>query len=349
LVAGGLDYLRDCCRCRVQCLKSFDLLVEMSVQFTELADQPSQRKRFRDGFDEANDCIACDTFTFQLQLLNDSTTSERRLPFRKRFKSFQSKLLPGLGMSSSCGLSSANVISSLKNYGRFFPHDSDSGVDQMPCLISDQIMPTMKSSYNTYVPQQISKKIDCSRRASQNAPSHFNIISLIEHAMGPNDAVLFRMHMKLLRAACVANPDETELFTAYPAKPPKFIDPMFCDAILTGRYIVKTPVWAVQYCLSKIQGMGKTYSIEASNAMDLASSADGAFLICGFINPDCVYVNDAEVKANCPHDPTYNIQSMNSRKKRMPSVVLYFPSTGSYYSPLFVSDTSRLRSKGMWL
>ena len=95
-------------------------MVKMSVQFTELADQPSQRKRFRDGFEEANDCIACNTFSFQLQLLNDFMTSERRLPFQKCFKSFQSKLSPGLGMRSPCGLSSANVVSSLKRYGRFF-------------------------------------------------------------------------------------------------------------------------------------------------------------------------------------------------------------------------------------
>jgi len=41
---------------------------------------------------------------------------------------------------------------------------------------------------------------------------------------------------------------------------------------------------------------------------------------------------------------------MISCKKRMPSaVVLYFPSTGLYYSPWFVSDTSCLWSKGMWL
>jgi len=94
--------------------------------------------------------------------------------------------------------------------------------------------------------------------------------------MEQNDAVLFHMHMKLLRAACAGYPDIHELFTAYPAKPLPFIDPMFFNA-LTGCYIVKTTVWAIQYCLSKVQGMGKTYSIEASNAMDLASSADGAF------------------------------------------------------------------------
>jgi len=33
----------------------------------------------------------------------------------------------------------------------------------------------------------------------------------------------------------------------------------------------------------------------------------------------------------------------------MPTVVLYIPSTGTYYSPRFVSDTSHLRAKGLWL
>jgi len=79
--------------------------------------------------------------------------------------------------------------------------------------------------------------------------------------------------------------------------------------------------------------MGKTYSIKASNAMELTSSADGAFIICGLINPACVHQDDLEVKADCPHDPTYGISLINSCKKQMPSVVLYFPSTGLYYSP----------------
>ena len=43
------------------------------------------------------------------------------------------------------------------------------------------------------------------------------------------------------------------------------------------------------------------------------------------------------------------MKSRNSRRNRIPSVALYFPSTGTYYSPRFVSDTSRLRSKGLWL
>jgi len=45
----------------------------------------------------------------------------------------------------------------------------------------------------------------------------------------------------------------------------------------------------------------------------------------------------------------YNIFGPNLQKNKMQSVVLYFPSTGTYYSPRFVADTSRLQSKGMFV
>jgi len=34
---------------------------------------------------------------------------------------------------------------------------------------------------------------------------------------------------------------------------------------------------------------------------------------------------------------------------KIPSVVLFIPSTGSVYSPRFLSDTTRLQAKGLWL
>jgi len=44
--------------------------------------QPAHpEKRFRDGVDEADDCVFCDTSSFQLQSLNDFMKSERSLPF----------------------------------------------------------------------------------------------------------------------------------------------------------------------------------------------------------------------------------------------------------------------------
>jgi len=111
--------------------------------------------------------------------------------FESIFRSFELKSSPGLGMTSPCGLSSATVVTSLKRYGRGSFHESDTGVVQLSCLPLDQILPTIKSSYNTYTPQQISKKkIDCARHASQNATSHFNVISLIKHVMKPSIAVL---------------------------------------------------------------------------------------------------------------------------------------------------------------
>jgi len=83
--------------------------------------------------------------------------------------------------------------------------------------------------------------------------------------------------------------------------------------------------------------------------MELTSSTDSVFIICGLINPTCVYQDDVDLKVDIPHDPIYEMLSINSCQKQMPSVVLYFPSTGLYYLPWFVTNTGCLWPKGMWL
>jgi len=39
----------------------------------------------------------------------------------------------------------------------------------------------------------------------------------------------------------------------------------------------------------------------------------------------------------------------NRCKNQISTVVLYFPSIGTYYLPQFVADTNQLWSKGLWL
>jgi len=152
----------------------------------------------------------------------------------------------------------------------------------------------------------------------------------------------------MLRTTCALCKDVDLDGKAFPVEPPDFVDSLLCSN-LRGRYIIKTPLWAIQHCLLKLCGSAKSYSIHISSYTELSSAADGAFIICGLLNPECM--KDIHAKANAvhPHDPEYDILSPTYRATKLTSVVLYFPSTGTYYSPLFLSNMSRLWAKGLWL
>jgi len=77
----------------------------------------------------------------------------------------------------------------------------------------------------------------------------------------------------------------------------------------------------------------KRYVIELSNEQELSMAAGGAFIICGFINPQCSMKSSCNPKVEHPNDPSYDIISPNSQHNSMSTVVLYIPSTGTYYSP----------------
>jgi len=60
----------------------------------------------------------------------------------------------------------------------------------------------VKHSYHTYIPQAISQKVDCYCCPCQNSPSHSHVITLIEHALDNNDALLFWSCMNILKHTC---------------------------------------------------------------------------------------------------------------------------------------------------
>jgi len=217
------------------------------------------------------------------------------------------------------------------------------------CHILGGYLPVIKSSYNTYVPHHTSGVIDCKRHVSKIIPSHSHVTALIEHALEPSHAVMFRLHMKMLKTTCALCEDLDLDGKAFPDEPPDFVDSLQCST-LRGRFIIKTPVWEIQHCLSKLHGAAKMYSVhDVSSCTELSSAADGAFLICGLLNLECI--KDLHVQSNAlhPHDPFYDILSLTYCATKLTSVVLYFPSTGTYYSPLFLSNTSCLQAKGLWL
>jgi len=113
------------------------------------------------------------------------------------------------------------------------------------------------------------------------------VINLIEHALEGKDALMFHMHMKLLKATCALLPNNNLQRLAYPEEPPKEINTLMCET-LSGQMIVKTPLWAVQHCLSHVSDMGKSYCIHTCEISKLSTAADGVFIICGHINPNCV-------------------------------------------------------------
>jgi len=99
-------------------------------------------------------------------------------------------------------------------------HKLDCGVAHKACLLSGYTLPVIKSSYNTYT--------HC---ASQNAPNHSHITALIKDVLDPNDAVLFTMHKKQLRATCAVCTDSAQHISAYSTKPLTFVDSLVCGKL----------------------------------------------------------------------------------------------------------------------
>jgi len=93
------------------------------------------------------------------------------------------------------------------------------------------------------------------------------------------------MNMKLLKQTCLRNGNDSNV--AYPADPPDFIHHSIKDKF-KGYYISKTPLWAIQHCLSEMKSSRKSYTLEISNLFELSTAADGAYIICGLLNPNCI-------------------------------------------------------------
>jgi len=143
----------------------------------------------------------------------------------------------------------------------------------------------IKSSYHTYILLAISQNIDCHHCPCQNCPSHSHIITLIEHALESNNALFF-VCVWMFWKTCALSDEVVDKKLSFPNDPPSFIDPIIREKC-KGKYIIKTPLWAIQHSLSFDNLSKKSYSLELSNAEELSAAADGAFIICGFLNSHC--------------------------------------------------------------
>jgi len=143
--------------------------------------------------------------------------------------------------------------------------------------------------------------------------------------------------MKMLKHACrlTANISEKHLSNH------QIIDPLIGHK-LKGYYIAKMPSWALQHYLSINNPSKATYSFDVSNSLELSNAVDGAFIICGFVNPNCNSKSIQKQNSAHPHNPAYDIDSSNNSSIQILTVALYFPSRGTYYSPRFMSDTTHL-------
>jgi len=140
--------------------------------------------------------------------------------------------------------------------------------------------------------------------------------------------------MNLLKFTCALDEKVVDKSGSYPKKAPYFVDSMIGEKY-DGKFVIKTPLWAIQHCLSMNNPSRKRYAIELSSASELSTAADGAFIICGYLNPECSTESQSTTRVDHPHDPSYEIVTPNSRQNSVPTVVLYMPSTGTYYLPHF--------------
>jgi len=136
----------------------------------------------------------------------------------------------------------------------------------------------IKHSYNTYIPQAISQKVDCHHCPSQTSPSHSHIITFIEHVLDNNDVLMFWSCMNLLKFTCALDDKVKDKSGSYPKKAPYFVNLQIREKY-DKNLVIKTPVWAIQHCLSFNNPSKKRYVVELSNEKDLSMAADGAFII----------------------------------------------------------------------
>jgi len=60
----------------------------------------------------------------------------------------------------------------------------------------------IKSLYNAYIPEITSTTVDCHCSVRKLIPSHSHVISLMEHALEANNALIFHSHMHSLKNKC---------------------------------------------------------------------------------------------------------------------------------------------------
>jgi len=85
---------------------------------------------------------------------------------------------------------------------------------------------------------------------------------------------------------CALSDEVVDEKLSFPNNPPSFIDSIIREKY-KGKYIIKIPLWSTQHSLSFDNPSKKSYSLELSNAEELSAAADGAFIICGFLNSHC--------------------------------------------------------------
>jgi len=323
-------------------------LVPECFSYAQLANLAVKRKEMCHSFRGA-DITSCSKTESSVSLSSEQviTKAEYMLPFKKCFRLIAASSTCNLGGDCSNRSSSNAVIVSLKRY------DSQGNSQHGKCSfqlsmnseplpqVLVNVLPVIKSSYNTYVPLQKSQSIDCKNHISKSAPCHSHVAALIEHVLEPNHALVFCNNMKLLKHACASYNANTKNKRAFPAKPPSVIDSQICSKFM-GCYIIKTPLWVIQHCLSQVKGVGKTYLVHISDARELAAAADGAFVICGLVNPNCAQRSDHGKTPEYPYDLACSFVSPKSQQNKIPPVVLYFPSMGTYYLPWYIADTSCL-------
>jgi len=124
---------------------------------------------------------------------------------------------------------------------------------------SDLQLRVIKLSYNTYIPEITSTTVDCNHTVRKNTPSHSHVISLMEHIMEANGAMIFHSYMQSLKQKCklYRYPEQQEN-TSFPTVPPSCLEHCFVKKF-EGHCIMKTPVWAIHHCLSLMKSVKKTY------------------------------------------------------------------------------------------
>jgi len=59
--------------------------------------------------------------------------------------------------------------------------------------------------------------------------------------------------------------------------------------------------------------------------MELTTADDGAYIICGYINPNCCFNANPNKQTEYPHDPSYDIISMNDQCNEIQLCFTFLP------------------------
>jgi len=224
---------------------------------------------------------------------------------------------------------------------------------------------SMKANSQNIFMKQITSSaiIDCVSSIEQTLPNVQRIVNLFRQILEPAAAELFKMHVHLISSSYKAKKEWYQ--EQFPNRLiPGTILPQTFDGfhgfnVRNDKHCIihdecgndkigKMPLWVIALCCDRCSTKLKQYQIQRQSSFSvLAKSCDDAWLIEGFLNHLSVPEDGPCRNATIPMNPVMDVVHRDELGDcSIPTVVLFIPSCGIFYSPYFYCKTPRIAAMG---